>query len=279
MEATGMTLLVYALLPALMLLVYGGLLSTYIHLAYAPDRKIETGASHTGMVTLAVYAVWMVLITIHQGQVPIANGGQMAAFLGFLIWADQSYVQFRIRQRMLTLLPIAAVVLLILLAIVTGVRSETMPKAALGWWMAFHVTLALASAAMLMGAGVYAAGYLMLHKQIKQHRFGQMFAKLPSMEEINRLRAVALYVGWGLITVSFGSSAIWMAMNRSPEKVVISHLSEMSILWLVLSAIAILEKRRVLSQRKLAAITVAFAGFMFILILWTMIAMYTRTAS
>ncbi|HEY3296485.1 MAG TPA: hypothetical protein VGL38_13735 [bacterium] len=274
-----MILLAYALLPALMLLVYGGLLSTYIHMAYAPDRKIETGASHTGMAALAVYAAWMALITIDQRQLPIANGGQMAAFLGFLIWADQTYVQIRIRQRMLTLLPIAAVAGLILVAIVSGVRPQVMPKVALGPWMAFHVTLSLAGVAMLLGSGVYGAGYLILHKQMKQRQFGHVFSRLPSMEEINRLRSMAVYLGWMLITASLASSAIWMALNRTPQGIIRSHLAEMTFLWLVVSALAILEKRRLLSQRKLAMTTVGFATVAFILIIWTMIAMYTRAAS
>jgi ABC-type uncharacterized transport system permease subunit len=274
-----MILVVYALFPALMLLAFGGMLSTYIHIAYAPDRKIETGAHHTGMVTLGIYTLWMVLITIQQGQVPIASGGQMAAFLGFLIWADQSYVQLRIRQRMLTLLPLTAVVALILVAMAAGLHPDVLPKAALGSWMAFHVTLSLAASAMLMGAGVYGAGYLILHKQIKRHRFGQIFAKLPSMEEINRLRAIALYVGWALISVSLASSAVWMFLNRTPDKVIHSHLAEMTFLWLMVSGMAILEKRRMMTQRKLAAMTVGFASFMFILILWTMIAMYARAAA
>jgi ABC-type uncharacterized transport system permease subunit len=274
-----MNLILYALFPALMLLVYGGLMSTYIHIAYAPDRKIETGANHTGNAALAVYALWMVLITIRQGQLPIASGGQMAAFLGFLIWADQSYVQLRIRQRMLTLLPIAAVSVLILFAIVAGLHPDVLPKVALGPWMAFHVTIALASAAMLLGAGVYGAGYLILHHQMKRRRFGQIFSKLPSLEEVNRLRAVALYVGWTLITVGLGASAAWMAMNRTPQEIIRSHLAEMTFLWLVVTGMALFERRRMMSQRKLAATTVGFACIVFILIFWTMIAMYTRAAS
>lgn len=269
-----MTLVVYALFPALMLLVYGGLLSTYIHIAYAPDRKIETGASHTGMVALGVYALWMVLITIQQGQVPIANGGQVAAFLGFLIWADQSLVQLKVRQRMLSLLPIAAVTVLLVIGLVIGARSDSTPQAVQGPWIAFHVTLSLAGVAMLMGGGVYGAGYLILNHQMKTRGFGGLFSRLPSLEEIHRLRKMAVYAGWLLITASLLSMIAWMLWLKSKGEILHPHLAGMSVLWVAVSVLALAEKLRWAGQRRLAALTLSLTVVVLMLILATVIGVF-----
>jgi ABC-type uncharacterized transport system permease subunit len=266
-----MALVVYALFPALLLLAYGGLLSTYIHMAYQPDKRIETAASHAGMVTLAVYALWMVLITVQQDQVPIANVGQIAAFLGFLIWADTSYVQLRVRQRMLAMLPIAAVAFLLLIGVVAGARPDVLPKAMTGPFAATHITVSLAGVAMLMGAGVFGAGYLILHRQIKSRHFSGLFSRLPSMEDVNRQRAVAVYTGWLLITLSLIASTIWFFIYHVGESPVHPHLAGMGFLWLGVSALALAEKLRWLSQHRLAMVSVGFAGFVLVLILMTVI--------
>jgi ABC-type uncharacterized transport system permease subunit len=269
-----MNLIVYALLPGLMLLMYGGLLSTYVHIAYQPDRRMETAAAHAGHVTLGLYALWMTLITISQNQLPILNAGQVAAFLGFLIWADQSLVQLKVRQRMLALLPIAAVTLLLLIGIVAGARPDEIPPKVHGPWVAFHITLSLAGVAMLMGAGVYGAGYLILHRQMKTRSFGSLFSRLPSMEEIHRLRVVAVGVGWLLITVSLFSSSVWMLLYKSLDDILHSHLAGMIGLWLAVSGLALADRKRWASARRMAALTLALMGIVLLLIVATVIGIF-----
>lgn len=274
-----MNLIVYALLPGLMLLLYGGLLSTYVHIAYQPDRRVETAASLAGFVTLGLYALWMVLITTVQKQLPVVTVGQIAAFLGFLIWADQSIVQLKVRQRMLSLLPIAAVTFLLLVGIVAGARPESIPEKVHGPWAAFHITLSLASVAMLMGAGVYSAGYLILHRQMKTRSFGSLFSRLPSMNEIHSLRRIAVGVGWLLITVSMVSSSIWMLLYKSLAEILHSHLAGMTLLWLAVSALAVADWRRWGSQRRMAALTLGLMAVVLLLIVATVIGIFAGARS
>jgi ABC-type uncharacterized transport system permease subunit len=274
-----MNLVVYALLPGLMLLLYGGLLSTYIHIAYQPDRRLETAAAHAGTVTLAVYAVWMILITLLQKQLPITNAGQVAAFLGFLIWADQSLVQFKVRQRMLSLLPIAAVTFLLLVGIVVGSRPEGIPRVVTGPWAAFHITLSLAGFAMLLGAGAYGAGYLILHRQMKSRKFGSLFSRLPSMEEINYLRTMAVSIGWLLITISLVSAAVWMLNFKPLSEIFHGHLAGMTGLWVIVSALALADHMLWGTQRRMATLTVGLTVFVLLLIVATVIGFFAGGAA
>lgn len=251
-----MSLILYALLPALMLLVFGGLLAVWIQLAYRPDSKLERAVSHAGVWALAGYALWIFLITIVQRQIPIVTMGQLSAFLGLLIWADQAYVQRKTNQRMLVLLPVATVTVLLLVSIVAGVRPEAAPLIMQGPWVAFHVTLSLAGIAMLMGGGVYGAGYMILHRQIKKHTFGHLFARLPSMDDMHRLRNTAVYVSWLLITISLLTATVWMFLMKSADGIIHSHLHPMALLWLGISLLALLEKARWFGHVRLAKMTI-----------------------
>lgn len=262
-----------------MLLLYGGLLSTYIHIAYQPDRRLENAASHAGLVTLGLYAIWMALITFSQKQLPIANAGQVAAFLGFLIWADQSIAQFKVRQRMLALLPIAAVTFLLLIGLVVGSRPEGIPHVVTGPWAAFHITLSLAGIAMLLGAGVYGAGYLIVHRQMKSRRVGSFFSRLPSMEEINYLRTMTISVGWLLITISIVSAVVWMVFYKSLSDIFHGHLAGMTGLWLVVSTLALADHLLWGGQKRMATLTVGLMGFVLLLIVATVIGFFAGGAT
>jgi ABC-type uncharacterized transport system permease subunit len=269
-----MTLLAYSFFPALMLLLFGGLAATWIHLAGRPDGHVEEIASRIGLILLGVYLIWIALLTVIQRQVPILTFGQLSAFLGFLVWASQSYVQTRIRQRLLVILPVSAVILLILVGIVAGLQPSTLPKAVIGSGAAFHITLSLAGVAMLLGSGVYGAGSLVLSRQIAQRAFGPLFTSLPSLDDMNRLRKVAVYWGWILISVSLASAMIWMRFFRTESPIMESHLHPMITLWIVVSLLAAAARFNWLRRHRLAGLSVGLAVLVMVLVLVSVIEIF-----
>lgn len=270
-----MTTILYSLFPSLMLMMFGGLLATWIHLSRRPDGHIETIANRAGWILLGVYFVWMVLITLHQGQIPAITFGQLAVFLGFLIWADQSYVQMKMRQGLLVLLPIGTVIILLLVGVATGFQAGTNHVAIRGMSVAFHVALSLAGVAMLLGAGGFGAGVVMLHRQIAHRTFGQFFANIPSMQDMQKLRAVATYWGWLLITISLLSAFIWVRFFKSESDTVVSHLHPMLTLWVVVSLLSLSERFKWLGQYGLAWLSVAFAAMVMLLVLISVFEFFT----
>ncbi len=266
-----MNLLIYSLFPALLLLLYSGLVTTWIHLAHRPDGHIEDVANRFGWVMLALYLVWIALISIWQSQLPIQTIGQLAAFLGFLVWAGQSYVHTRIRQRLLAILPVGAVIALIFIALVGGVQPTNTPKAVQGLGAAFHISLSMAGVAMLLGSGVYGTGALILHRQLAHRTFGPFFSSLPSLEDMNRLRSIAIYVGWLLITVSLASAIVWTAIFRPGTDLIVSHLHPMLLLWAIVSLLAMSARFNWLRQHRLSWLSVLLAALVLILVLVSVI--------
>ncbi len=255
----------YTLLPAILLLFFGGLLAMWLILYHKPDDLMERHAVKLGWVALAVYAVWLGALSAVQQQIPILTVGQICAFLGFLIWMDQQLVERRISQRMLVLLPLLLVVCLLLASIAGGLRHVEGPRELHSAWSAVHIILSMAGVAMLFGSGVYGAGSIVLRRMLKNRQFGRLFSTLPSMDDMHRLRSLAIYHGWLLITVSFASSTIFMFIEREGSPSFFSHLHEMFALWVVASVLALSERKRWLGDQRQARLTVALTTLMFLL--------------
>lgn len=255
-----MNLIAYSLLPALMLLLYGGLIATWIHLANRPDGRVEEIAERSGLAALGLYLIWMAVITAIQRQIPVLTFGQLAAFLGFIVWAGQSLVQTKVRQRLLVILPAAAVALLILAAITSGLHPAKAPDSLRGLGAALHIALSLAGIAMLLGSGVFGAGLLILHRQIAHRVFGRFFSSLPSMDEMDRLRIISVNLGWLLISISLISAMFWMRLVRTDSKVMESHLHPMLTLWVLVTILALTARFKWLRRTRLAAISVGLAA-------------------
>lgn len=256
----------YTLFPAVMLLFFGGLLAMWITLYHKPDELLERIAKRIGWTTLVLYALWLTSLTYQQRQIPILTPGQISVFLGFLIWMDQLLVERRVSQRMLVVLPLITVVLLLLAGIAGGFRHTTAPDELHSAWSAVHIVLSMAGIAMLFGSGVYGAGSMLLRRELMSRKFGRLFSTLPSMDVMHKLRAVAIYHGWLLITVSFASAVVFMLIEKSGSPSFFSHLHEMFGLWGVSSLLALSEKLHWLGDQKQARLTVAMSMIIFLLI-------------
>ncbi len=259
-------MLIYTLFPAVMLLFFGGLLALWITLYHKPDEVLERITLRVGWATLLAYAIWLTMLTSEQRQIPILTAGQISVFLGFLIWMDQLIVQRSISQKILVMLPLATVIALILFGIAGGLRHTSAPDELHSAWSAVHIVLSMAGVAMLFGSGVYGAGSMLLRRELISRKFGRLFSSLPSMDEMHKLRALALYLGWLLITVSFASAIVFMILEKSGNPSFFSHLHEMFALWVVATLLALSERLRWFGDHKQARLTVAMSALIFLLI-------------
>lgn len=270
---------IYALFPGLMLLVFGGLFSLWMMLYQRPDEHLEKIAVRVGWIAAALYALWLTLLSIDQRQLPILTAGQISVFLAFLVWMDQLLVERRISQRMLTVLPIVIVTVLLLTGVAGGLRHTEGPRELHSIWSAVHIVLSTAGVAMLFGSGVYSAGAILLRRVLVQRKFGRLFTALPSMDDMHRLRALAVYNGWLLITISFASSTVFMFIQRAGTPSFFNHLHEMFALWFVATILAISERKNWLGDQRQAKLTVALTALMFFLLAGSVTQIFFRGQS
>jgi ABC-type uncharacterized transport system permease subunit len=259
----------FYLLPALLIAVYGGLLATWVHLANSPNSYIEKWALRISRILLLVYFLWLLLLTIYQGQIPFVKTGQLAAFIGFLIWAAHLYAQNKIRQGILVVLPILTVIILILISLVLGSQPTKIPDIFKGFGVSIHITFAMAGAALLLGAGVYGFGYLILHRQIKRRKFGPFFSMMPSLNDLDRLRSLTLTSGWALVTVGVLGGMLWMLIRSHLYEALTGHLGIA-----VVSLMTAASRFRWLKQHRLAVFSAVISALMIILIMMSVVVTY-----
>lgn len=262
------------LIPSLTLAAYGGLLATWVHLANHPDKYTEKWANRISWFSFGLYFIWILLLSIYQKQIPFITEGQLAALLGFLIWTAHLYVQRKIKQGILVVLPLMAVVIMILISIILGTDYTDPPEMFRGFWAGLHITFSMSGVALLLGTGVYGLGYLVLHHRIKKRKFGPFYSLMPSLGDLSYLRSITLITGWILITMGMVAGAIWMLKRTDFYSLLRGHLGIALIFWAAISIVSAASKFKLLRQRKLAAFSVFLSAVIFMLIIISIIVTY-----
>jgi ABC-type uncharacterized transport system permease subunit len=264
----------FSLLPAIIVAIFGGLLATWVHLANRPNGYIEKWALRISRFLLLIYFVWIFLLTFYQKQIPFVNVGQLTAFIGFLIWAAHLYSQRRLGQGILVILPILTVIILILSSLALGAQPVEIPDIFKGHVVSFHITFVMAGVALLLGAGVYGLGYLILHRQIKKRSFGPFFSMMPSLNDLDRLRSLTITSGWVLLTLGVLGGAIWMLIRSDLYEALSGHLGIAIVFWVIVSLMTAANRFRWLRQHQLAGFSALISAVMIVLIMMSIIVTY-----
>lgn len=257
---------VYLVLPQLLLVVFGILMGAWAILLRRADLNLESGAQRLGRVGAALYLVWLILVTVVQRQVPVLNPGQLAYFLGAVIWFGQCYTQRQVNQRLFALLPLVGVLGLMMFGVIAGLTPDNPTGALLGVPAAVHITLSLLGIGLLLGCGVYGAGHLILHHQISNRRFDVWFSRLPSLGDLDRLRRVTLLTGSALVLTSLGSALVWMSRRPEGDPVITSHLHPMMLLAALLILLLLADRFRWFSSRNLSRACVVMSALVLALL-------------
>jgi len=228
-----------------------------------------------GLALAIVGLGWLGAVWIYQLQAPVLTVGQISLFLAVLIWMGHSVTQQIVRQRLLSTIPIATVWSLVLFGLISGITPpDPIPSALAGLKAAFHISLSLGGVAMLLGSGVFGAGQLILHKQLRQHTYGNWFQHLPSMDELDKLRRMTMYAGWWIVTLSLVFATIMFFLNPARLQPMISHLHPMVTLWVLISFSALADLRRWMGVRRRAFGSLLLSLLMTILLAVSVIEFY-----
>ncbi len=270
-----MNSLVFSIAPFLLLILFSCLLGLWVVLINRPNRQLEETGTKIGTYLAVSYLLWMICIVIMQDRIPILNIGQMLIFLAALIWWGQNFVQRRIRQRMLVVLPLVTVILIMTVSLIIGIQPDNLDEGLKSNSAAFHIGISLAGITLLLGSGVFGSGQLLLHRQIKSRKFGRIFNSMPPLSDLNKLRHISLLSGWTLFTLSMISALIWMLLKASNDGPVISHLHPMLTLWVIISFAFAASKYHWLSHIRLAITSAVLALLVLILLMISVFEIYS----
>jgi ABC-type uncharacterized transport system permease subunit len=166
--------------------------------------------------------------TMELGQLPIAGTtGAISAFVWLLALA-YLYVELTTDERAMGVFIVPLLVVLQVMPTADATPPE--PSALLsGPWFALHVSSLLFAYASFALACVIGITYMLLFTEIKAKQLGFFYARLPSLQALDRMNVRAVTVGWIFLTIGMVAGALWtpQAQVQAPSD---PRLQAMSLL-------------------------------------------------
>jgi ABC-type transport system involved in cytochrome c biogenesis permease subunit len=127
-----------------------------------------------------------------------------------------------------------------------------------------HVLLASAGLALLGIAGVAGAAFLAEHHRLKRKRHLEAPAPWPSLEALDRVNALALAVGFPLLTLGVVTGAMWVRAIHGAVWMGTAHETWCLVAWVIYAVLVTLRFGAGQGARRSALTALggfAFAGF------------------
>jgi ABC-type transport system involved in cytochrome c biogenesis permease subunit len=133
----------------------------------------------------------------------------------------------------------------------------------MGSWPHAHVLLSSAGISLLGLAGLAGVIFLIEHKRLKSKAPLDRHFPLPSLEALDRVNAVALAVGFLLLTLGVITGMIWLQTTKGVPWSGTAHETWTFVAWAVYGGLVV--ARFVTKQGSRQAAASAVGGFAFLL--------------
>jgi ABC-type uncharacterized transport system permease subunit len=180
-------------------------------------RNPAVGRAATTTLVFAALAHTFVIgmQTVEYGHVPIAGTTPAISTFVWLLALAYLYTEITTDERAMGvfILPLL-VVLQVIPAFNAGIesRSVVLQRPVL---FGVHVSSLLFAYASFALACVIGITYVLLFKEIKAKHLGFFYARLPSLQMLDRMNQVAIVIGWIFLTVGMVAGVVWTADARA----------------------------------------------------------------
>ena len=196
-------------------LLYLGVLAHYAT-AFFLHATVQ-GRRWLAPVVLGLHVAFLVLLGLHMGRmVPVTNYEMLSAMAAGVV-AVQLAVEWTTReQRTGVFVLLAAFVLQYTSSVFVspslGLKVEGVVPGA--YWGHLHFLPALLVYVALTVSAIYSILHLAALRDLREHKFGLLFDRLPPLETLARMNWHSLLVGFVFITVTMISGAVLAATHR-----------------------------------------------------------------
>ena len=187
-------------------------------MAYAwhfAERTPAVGRSATTLLVAAALAHTFVIgmQTMEVGHVPVAGATSAISTFVWLLALSYLYVEMTTDERAMGVFILP---LLVALQAIPGFRPGLEDRAAVlqGPLFGVHVSSLLFAYASFALACVIGITYVLLFKEIKAKHLGFFYARLPSLQVLDRMNQRAIVIGWIFLTIGMIVGGIWAAQAR-----------------------------------------------------------------
>jgi ABC-type transport system involved in cytochrome c biogenesis permease subunit len=178
-------------------------------------RGATSGRTATTLLMAAALANTFVIgmQTVEVGHIPIAGPTSAISTFVWLLALSYLYVEMTTEERAMGIfiLPLLAA-LQTIPALHPG--SEDRSLVLRSPLFGIHVSSLLFAYASFALACVIGITYVLLFKEIKAKHLGFFYARLPSLQVLDRMNQRAIVIGWVFLTVGMIVGAVWAALAQ-----------------------------------------------------------------
>lgn len=190
---------------------------------------------------VAAHGAFLALRWARLGRLPLMHTEEILSVLALATAAVYAFVEFSSRDRRTGVFVLALVFLFQYTSSVLsgpGAAAGTAEEASAGWGRV-HVVGALVSYTALGFAGVYGLLYLVAQRDLRQHRFGVVFDRLPPLDLLSRMTWLALVAGFVFMTIAMATAPLMFggagaaARDEVMSPKIVTKIIAGSVAWLI----------------------------------------------
>jgi ABC-type transport system involved in cytochrome c biogenesis permease subunit len=178
-------------------------------------RNPVVGRTATTILVFAALAHTFVIgmQTMEIGHVPVAGATSAISTFVWLLGLAYLYIEMTTDERAMG---VFIMPLLVALQAIPAFRPGAEDRAAVlrGPLFGVHVSSLLFAYASFALACVIGITYVLLFKEIKAKHLGVFYARLPSLQVLDRMNQVAIVIGWIFLTIGIAVGAVWAAQAQ-----------------------------------------------------------------
>jgi ABC-type transport system involved in cytochrome c biogenesis permease subunit len=179
------------------------------------QRTPVLGRSATTLLVAAALSHTFVIgmQTMEVGHVPVAGATSAISTFVWLLALSYLYVEMTTDERAMGVFILP---LLVALQAIPAFRPSVEERAAVlqGPLFGVHVLSLLFAYASFALACVIGITYVLLFNEIKAKHLGFFYARLPSLQMLDRMNQRAIVIGWVFLTIGIIVGGIWAALAR-----------------------------------------------------------------
>jgi ABC-type uncharacterized transport system permease subunit len=179
------------------------------------QRNVMVGRAATTLLVAGALAHTFVIgmQTMEMGGVPVAGTTAAISTFVWLLALSYLYVEMTTEERAMGVFILA---LLVACQLIPAVRpmTETRSPVLRGPLFGVHVSSLLFAYASFALACVIGVTYVLLFKEIKAKHLGFFYARLPSLQVLDRMNHGAIVIGWIFLTIGIVVGAVWAAQAQ-----------------------------------------------------------------
>ena len=188
-------------------------------------RQPTVGRAATTLLVAAALAHTFVIgmQTMEVGHVPVTDATSAISTFVWLLALSYLYTEMTTDERAMGVFILP---LLVSLQAIPAWRPGIEPRAPVlqGPLFGIHVSSLLFAYASFALACVIGITYVLLFKEIKAKHLGFFYARLPSLQVLDRMNQRAIVIGWIFLTIGIVAGAIWTTYAGADP-----HVREMSL--------------------------------------------------